>query len=436
MKKTLRRLALLSFAMVLGFASCEDDLDPEHNGDNNGGGGATEELATVTTNNVTSITANSAICGGNVSSDGGSTITARGICWSTSQNPTTEDDATYSGTGIGSFTANITGLEAGTTYYVRAYAVNSKGTAYGTQKAFTTTTTGGGSSEELPTVTTSSVTSINTNSAICGGNVSSDGGSTVTARGVCWSTSQNPTTNDNTTTDGSGTGSFTSNISGLMAGITYYVRAYAVNSKGTAYGAQKTFTTTTTSGGGGETITGTINGHDYVDLGLPSGTKWATCNVGANIPEELGNYYSWGEITTQRHSTEDVNQMRSRYVYEISGNVNYDAATANWGGSWRMPTKGEMEELLNNCIFTHITQGIRGLRITGPNGNSIFLPAAGFVDGASGYHANNLGGCWYWSSTRDDTTYNPIAWQLYASSVHKIRGMLISYGCSVRPVSE
>ena len=437
MKKTLKRLALLSVAMIVGFASCEDDFGPEHGRGNNGGGGATEELATVTTNNVTSITANSAICGGNVTSDGGNTITARGICWSTSQKPTTEDNATYSGTGTGSFTANITGLEEGTTYYVRAYAVNSKGTAYGTQKTFTTTTTGGGSAEELATVTTSSVTSITANSAVCGGNVTSDGNATVTARGVCWSTSQNPTTSNNKTTNGSGTGSFTSNISGLTADTTYYVRAYAVNSKGTAYGTQKTFTTTTTSGGGGGgTTTGTINGHDWVDLGLPSGTKWATCNVGASQPHQYGNYYAWGETSTKSEYTmENYRTLGANISNDISGNSSYDAARANWGGSWRMPTYGEMKELKNNCTWTWTTQnGVNGMRVTGPNGNSIFLPAAGYCCGSSRYGVGEYG--LYWNSFRSETTPTQASCLHFYSGYHGTPLVSRSCGHTVRPVSN
>ena len=408
MKGTLRRLALLSFAMVLGFAGCEDDFGPEHTRPDSGG-----DLATVTTNNVTSITANSAVCGGNVSSDGGNTITARGICWSTSQKPTTEDNATYSGTGIGSFTANITGLEEGTTYYVRAYAVNSQGTAYGTQKTFTTTTTGSGSSEELPTVTTNGVTSVTENSAVCGGNVTSDGNATVTVRGVCWSTSQNPTTNDNTTYNGSDTGSFTSNISGLTAGTTYYVRAYAVNSQGTAYGMQKTFTTTTTGGGGGGggATTGTINGHDWVDLGLPSGLKWATCNVGANQPHGYGNYYAWGETSTKNSYDEDNSRTFGKSMSDISGNARYDTARDNWGRTWRLPTKREMEELENKCTWQWTTQsGVRGYKVTGPNGNSIFLPASGYYMCLSKNRVGEAG--YYWTSTPEEPVSHDEAYYL------------------------
>ena len=138
------------------------------------------------------------------------------------------------------FTYSFTGLTAGTTYHVRTYATNSTGTTYGAERSFTTFA--------LPTVTTNTVSSITTSTASCGGNVTADGGTSVTARGVCWSTSHNPTTNNNKTTNGTGMGSFTSSITGLISGTTYYVRAYATNSVGTAYGNEVTFTTTPADG--------------------------------------------------------------------------------------------------------------------------------------------------------------------------------------------
>ena len=194
-------------------------------------------LPTVTTNAVTNIKATTATCGGYVSSDGNGTVTARGICWSTKPNPTISDSKTTDGSGTGSFTSYMSGLQDGTTYYVRAYATNEKGTAYGEEKSFATL------KKVLPTVTTNAVTNIKATTATCGGYVSSDGNATVTARGICWSTKPNPTINDNKINNGSGTGSFTSYMSGLQDGTTYYVRAYATNEKGTSYGEEKTFTT-------------------------------------------------------------------------------------------------------------------------------------------------------------------------------------------------
>ena len=191
--------------------------------------------ATVTTTAISSITSTSASSGGNVTSDGGASITARGVCWSTSENPTTSDIQTSDGTGAGSFTSSITGLSSGTTYHVRAYATNSEGTSYGSDVPFT-------ASAIAPMVSTTAVSSVTSTSASSGGNVTSDGGASITARGVCWSTSENPTTSDIQTSDGTGAGSFTSSITGLSSGTTYHVRAYATNSEGTSYGSDVPFT--------------------------------------------------------------------------------------------------------------------------------------------------------------------------------------------------
>ncbi len=197
-------------------------------------------LATINTSNVTSILANSAVCGGDVSSIGSSAVIARGVCWSTTPEPTVAlTTKTVNGSGLGTFTSNLTGLLQGTTYYVRAYATNSSGTAYGNELQFTTL-----SPTTIPTLTTTTVSGITQTSGTGGGNVSNDGGAAVTARGVCWSTSTNPTISLSTkTVNGTGSGIFTSNLTGLSAGTIYYVRAYATNSVGTAYGNELQFST-------------------------------------------------------------------------------------------------------------------------------------------------------------------------------------------------
>ncbi|MBS4013813.1 MAG: M6 family metalloprotease domain-containing protein [Bacteroidetes bacterium] len=193
---------------------------------------------TVTTSSVTSITTTTATAGGNVTADGGGTVTARGVAYATTQNPTTSNSVVYSGTGTGSFTAPLSGLTAGTTYYVRAFATNTYGTTYGNQVSFTTT-----SPLYPPTVTTADISNITMNSANAGGNVTESGGATVTSRGVVYATTQNPTTSNSSVSGGSGTGSFNVTLSSLNPNTTYYVRAFAVNSQGTSYGAQKWFTT-------------------------------------------------------------------------------------------------------------------------------------------------------------------------------------------------
>jgi gliding motility-associated-like protein len=194
-------------------------------------GGVVQSPPTVTTtSSVTSITGSSGISGGNVSADGGQSVTERGLVYATSQTPTISNSKVTSGAGTGTFTATMTGLNPGTTYYVRSYATNSLGTGYGPQVSFTT------SSVSPPTVTTTAISSITTNTATSGYTVTSTGGATVTAQGIVWNTSGTPTT-------GSNTGTSSGSLTGLSNNTTYYVRAFATNSSGTSYGSQLSFLT-------------------------------------------------------------------------------------------------------------------------------------------------------------------------------------------------
>jgi hypothetical protein len=195
------------------------------------------QVATLSTKEILNVSILTALSGGIITNDGGAQITDRGICWSTSENPTIENSHTSDGAGTGDFSSNMSGLVENTVYYVRAYATNNKGTAYGNQVTFTT------AAAQTPTLITKDVTDITYTTAISGGDIPSDGGSPITARGICWSTSENPTISNSHTTDGSGNESFTSNMTGLTEGTTYYVRAYAMNNKGTGYGNQISFTT-------------------------------------------------------------------------------------------------------------------------------------------------------------------------------------------------
>ena len=194
-------------------------------------------IASLTTSLVSSITASSAVAGGNVTSDGGSLVIMRGMCYDYYQNPTISDNVINSGSGLGAFASNLTALYEGTKYYARAFATNSVGTAYGNQVSFTT------ANINIASLTTSLVSSITASSAVAGGNVTSDGGSLVTMRGMCYSTSQNPTISNNVINSGSGLGAFASNLTALNAGTKYYARAFATNVVGTAYGNQINFTT-------------------------------------------------------------------------------------------------------------------------------------------------------------------------------------------------
>lgn len=190
----------------------------------------------LSTTTVSGITSSGAVTGGEITYDGGAAVTVKGVCWSTNANPTTTNSKTTDGTGTGSFSSNISGLQPGTVYHVRSYAVNSAGTGYGNDITFT-------SAAVIPVLTTAGATSITINSAVSGGNITFSGGSAVTSRGVCWSTSHNPTIAGAHTSNGSGTGSFVCNVTGLAENTTYYLRAYAINSVGVAYGNEISFLT-------------------------------------------------------------------------------------------------------------------------------------------------------------------------------------------------
>lgn len=278
-------------------------------------------------------------------------------------------------------------------------------------------------SATIPTVTTTQVTNITQTTAVGGGNVTSTGGANVTERGICWGTSHNPTTSGSHASSGTGTGSFTVSMTGLTDNTTYYVRAYAINSVGTAYGNELSFATLPNSG----------SEHDYVDLGLPSGLLWATCNVGANTPEDYGNHFAWAETQSKGDYSWDTYQYcngTSNTLTKYCNNSNYgyngftdnlttllpedDAATANWGNDWRTPTKEEWNELCNNTTHTWTIQnGVNGILFIASNGNSLFLPAAGYCTSSSPYSAGTYG--YYWSNSL--YTSNPSkAWTLYFTS--------------------
>ena len=177
--------------------------------------------------------------------------------------------------------------------------------------------------------------------------------------------------------------------------------------------------------------TGIADGHEWVDLGLPSGIKWATMNVGATTPEGYGDYFAWGETTT-KSSYSSSNYNYSSHPTTLP--LERDAAYVNWGSSWRMPTYDEIDELINTSYttWTWTTQnGVNGYKVTSKtNGNSIFLPAAGYRSGSGLNDAGSYGD--YWSSLLD-TGYSGRAYYLYFRSDDVLRGSRY-LGRTVRPV--
>jgi uncharacterized protein (TIGR02145 family) len=193
----------------------------------------------VSTAVVTGITDTTAISGGEVSEDGGAPVLVRGVCWDTGPEPDLQDSITVNGNGTGTFTSNLGHLSFGTSYYLRAYATNSVGTAFGEERSFTT----GPRTPELAVVSTAEVTEITDTSVRCGGSVSDDGGSDIAAKGICWSVFQEPTVMDDTVRGASTAWEFSCALKGLDCNTTYYARAFVTNGVGTAYGEQVEFTT-------------------------------------------------------------------------------------------------------------------------------------------------------------------------------------------------
>ncbi len=298
-------------------------------------------LAVVTTTNVTGVTQTSATTGGNVTDDGNAEVTARGVCWGTAQNPTTSSGKTSDGTGPGNFTSSITGLTPGTTYYVRAYATNSEGSSYGNEVTFSSNPV------LLATLITTAASSVTQTTAVSGGNITLDGGGAITGRGVCWSTSQNPTTALTTkTSDGTGTGTFTSNISGLTANTKYYIRAYAVNSAGTAYGDEKFFTTEAV-----KTVTD-IDGNVYnaVTIGTQvwmvenlKTTKYNDGNAISNVTDDA----EWHSLTTDAYCWYDNNP--STYKADYGAMYNWYAVKTGklCPTGWHVPLDAEWTILVS-----------------------------------------------------------------------------------------
>ncbi len=360
------------------------------------------ELPLVTTNSVTDITSTTATCGGNVVYEGSSAVTARGVCWSTSQNPTVGDSHTEDGNGQGSFVSTLTNLTAGTTYYVRTYAINCTDTAYGEEVSFTAI--------KVPTVTTTAISSIASTTATSGGNVTDDGGATVTARGVCWSTSHNPTTSNSKTTNGTGIGSFTSSLTGLTAGTTYYVRAYATNSAGTEYGNEVSFTTTIPDGSSCGTCRD-YDGNNYSTVQIGN-QCWMKSNLrtkhyadgtaiqayvqgNPSTPYTTPYYYSF------KYAVSGSALNASTYGYGYNGTAvmkNASSSNSNPSGvqgicpnGWHLPSRAEWNQLINYVQS-------QSQYLCGTSGIAAALATSGWGDPGSshtcsvGRNANNATG--------------------------------------------
>lgn len=305
-------------------------------------------LSSPITTDASLITSASAISGFSIASDGGATISA-GLCWSTITNPTVADTKTIDAGSAGAFSSSIINLTGNTTYYVRAYATNSVGTVYGNEISFTTLP------PVIPSVVTTLASSIQGFSASSGGTISTDGGAPVTARGICWSTSTSPTTADSKTSNGSGIGTFTSSMTGLSLGTTYYVRSYATNSVGTAYGNEISFTTNA-SLSIGDTYQGGIIAYFFVSgdtryvAGETHGLIVAPTNQSSSARWYNGSYTT----TAATGSIIGTGSSNTTKIITSQGNTGTYAAKLckdyRGGGysDWFLPSKDELNKIYLN----------------------------------------------------------------------------------------
>jgi uncharacterized protein (TIGR02145 family) len=275
-------------------------------------------LPKVTTKNVTSVSYYSFNTGGHVVSSGNYAITARGICFNFTGRPKIDNGTVINVSGtIGYFTNNLNGMDSGKTYYIRAFATNSYGTMYGNEVMCTTL------SMTIPTITTGTPFDISeTTMRVTCFNID-DGGSVITSKGVCWSTSQNPTIANNININGTGDSNFVSNIAGLLTNVTYYIRAYATNSVGTGYGNQVTATTrfltipslTTSTITNLLETTATSGGQGINDGGLTITEKGVCINTTSN-PTILDTKFV-STYTGDNNFTRDISDLIKDTTYHV-----------------------------------------------------------------------------------------------------------------------
>ncbi|MBL7906173.1 MAG: hypothetical protein JNL22_14205 [Bacteroidales bacterium] len=367
-------------------------------------------------------------------------ITDHGFCWAETPEPDLNSSTKSIGrtTSLGTFAVELTDVEENTMYYIRPYASFNGGTLYGSTATFKTLEKG------LPFVKTDSITAIASGSALCSSRVLSDGGYAITARGVCWNTTDSPTLQNciNFTTNGNGTGSFTSNITGLTPSTTYYVRAYATNSERTAYDIDdESFTTLapwscgavlsiTHNAGAIAPVNKTVN-YGTVQSNLTGSNKcWITQNLGSdrqatsatdNAESSAGWYWQFNRKQGYKH---DGSNRTPNTTWNSNISENSDWLTANdpctllLGSGWRLPTSTEWQTADNTGGWDNYNETYASV---------LKLHAAGYlssIDGSLGYRSSSGH---YWSSSQqvtDDYSLNLFFFSNYSNldSYSKVNG--------------
>lgn len=385
-------------------------------------------IPVITTTEVTGISYTTATSGGDVTADGGAPILSRGVCWHTVVNPIVADTKTTETGSTGSFSTNLTHLNPNTVYYVRAYATNISGTGYGDQVSFTTMQT------MAPSMSTTSITSFTTTTAVAGGNISNENGAAVTARGVCWSTHPDPTTSDSKTSDGTGPGIFSSTLSGLTANTIYYLKAYATNSEATSYGEVLSFKTFAV-----DDIDG--NGYNSVTIGtqiwLMENLKTTKFNDGTAITP-VADKTEWLNLVTPGYCWYNNDEAANKSVYGAL----YNWYAVNTGklcpDGWHVPSHTEwivLSDFLGGDTETYLESSTAGGKLketgvehwTSPNVGATnetgftALPGGMRISTGEFWKINLYGG--WWTSTESGT-------MAYARTINNYRSDLINWGNS------
>ena len=374
------------------------------------------DLVTLEIDNIRAFEAWS---GGEFTNDYGNPVIAKGVCWSSEENPTTDDNCTNDGQGLEAFESHLNDLEPSQIYFVRAYAINADTTIYGGLREFATL-------DGRPVLTTAPVTEIATTTARSGGEITDDGYATVSARGVCWSTSQNPATGDSCTNDGSGTGSFTSSLTNLSPDTRYYVRAYASNSVGTAYGNQLEFRTSEVSWPRDTQTT-------VVEVTNPAtGRTWMDRNLGASRAatsmddeQSYGDLYQWGREADghQRRNSATTTTLSNtdqpgHGSFILAPNSPFDWRSPQnnnlWQGvnginnpcpvGYRLPTEAEWvaeRQSWSNDNAAGAFNSLLRLPVAGLRSSSGSLVGVG---SSGSYWSGSVSHGYYWTGPADETT--------------------------------
>jgi len=366
---------------------------------------------TVTTSTVTYVTAHSAVCVGNVANSGNGTVTHRGVCWDTGGNPTLGNSLghLFSGSGTGSFSITLTGLERKQEYFVAAFAINEKDTAYGAILSFETKC-------DTPTVATGSFHDITSKSLIMFDNrVDDEGGCSVTLRGVCWSkTFDKPTLQncDGHAENGMGLGTYSDTVTGLSPDTWYWVTAYALNEDATNYGIAKYGQTQGPCEGMNTlTITHYAGSVAPVDKWIPYGLRetdlsgsnkcWITQNLGAShqatsvsdaTEASAGWYWQFNRMQGYKHDGTTLTPSTT-WIYPIDEDFDWlianDPCALLLGTGWRLPTATE---------WTNVEAGGGWTNWNGPWNSALKMHAAGYLSGSDLHSRGSYGT--YWSSSQ------------------------------------